>query len=328
MAASQYQTNNEVDAMVAGGGVLYGGGMFTAVRAPRATASTARTYLAAFSTSTGAVTGFRVTLDGRVRALALSADNTTLYVGGDFTRVNGVARSRIAAVSTANGALRTAFAVGANSRVTALLRTSSTLYAAGDFTSIGGRNKVRLAALNATTGAVATGFTADLDGRPHTLAVDVSLRRLLVGGVFTSVNGAPHAAIASLDTTSGAAQPWAADGAGECVYGVRSIAVDEATDHAYVTTEADVPGCFEGSTRRTSPAGTSPGSTSAPAPAVRSSCSRVGSTSPPTPTTAVGWRAASPAAGSARTSSGSGSTRSTPRPAGSGTGSRTRTRAA
>ncbi len=246
VAASQYQTNDEVDAMVAGGGVLYAGGMFTAVRAPRSTASTVRTYLAAFSASTGAVTGFRVTLDGRVRALALSADNTTLYIGGDFTRVNGVSRSRIAAVSTATGALRTAFAVGANSRVTALLRTGSTLYAGGDFTSIGGRTKARLAALNATTGAVATGFTADLDGRPHTMAVDVSLRRLLVGGVFTSVNGAPHAAIASLDTTSGAAQPWAADGAGECVYGVRSIAVDEATDHAYVTTEADVPGCFEG----------------------------------------------------------------------------------
>lgn len=246
VAAAQHQTNNEVHALATGGGVLYAGGTFTAVRAPRATTSTPRTYLAAFSTTTGVVTSFRVTLNGRVRALALSADNATLYIGGDFTTVNGVSRPRLAAVATSNGALRTGFNAAPNSRVTTLLRTGTTLYAGGDFTTVGGRAKARLAALNATTGAVLTAFTADLDARPNVLAVDTSLRRLLVGGTFTTVNGLPNPAMASVDSTTGTPQPWAAQSVGACVYSVRGIAVDEAADTAYVTSLADAPGCFEG----------------------------------------------------------------------------------
>jgi hypothetical protein len=246
VASAQYQTNNEVDALVAGGGVLYAGGMFTSVRPPGSGTATTRTYLAAFSTGTGAVTGFRVTLNGRVRALALSADRATLFLGGDFTTVNGAARPRLAAVSTASGALRTGFAPNPDSRVTALALTGPTLYAGGDFTRIGGRTRARLAALSPTSGAASATFTADLDARPHTLALDVRLDRLLVGGVFSTVNAAPQAGIAALDGATGAVRPWAATGAGNCTYGVRSIAVDQAADEAYVTTEADAPGCFEG----------------------------------------------------------------------------------
>jgi hypothetical protein len=246
VASSMYQTNDEVWALAAGGGRVYAGGRFTAVRAPGSTTNVGRTYLASFTASTGAVTSFRVTLNGRVRALALSADNTTLYIGGDFTTVNGVARSRLAAVATSNGALRTGFRADTNARVTALHRHGTTLYVGGEYTTVGGRAKARLAAVSATTGAVQTGFTAALDARPSTLVVDTSLNRLLVGGSFTTVNGQPSPAIASVDATTGAVQPFAAAGVGACTYEVRSIVVDQAADVAYVTSLADAPGCFEG----------------------------------------------------------------------------------
>ena len=68
---------------------------------------------------------------------------------------------------------------------------------AGDFTTMGGRARTRLAAVNATTGALAH----RLHRRPRrpagVLAVDTSLRRLLVGGAFTSVNALPNKAIAA-----------------------------------------------------------------------------------------------------------------------------------
>lgn len=246
VASGQDQTDDEVWAMAVGGGRLYAGGRFTSVRRPGATTGTARTYLAAFSTTTGTVTSFRVTLDGRVRALALSADNATLYIGGDFTRVNGVARSRLAAVSTSSGALRTGFRADAGGRVTALHRHGTTLYVGGEFTTIGGRAKARLAALDATTGAVRTGFVADVDRRPSTLVVDTSLNRLLVGGPFTTVNGVPSPSVAAVDATTGEVRPFAAAGAGGCAHEVRSIVVDQAADRAYVTSLADAPGCFEG----------------------------------------------------------------------------------
>lgn len=249
-----WQTNNTVDALAVANGVLYAGGRFTSVRPPGAaqgTNETARSYLAAFSTSTGAlITSFNVNLNARVRALAVSADGTRLYIGGSFTTVNGSTRNRVAAISIPSGTLDTGFNANASSTVTALAVSGSTLYLGGDFTSVGGQSRTRIASVNRSTGALNTTFNASADSRVRTIAVPSDGSRVLIGGGFDNVNGVPQAAVASLDPTSGAMRPWAATGIvprpanGGCSSATSSIRTQGST--AYVTAEGDEPGCWEG----------------------------------------------------------------------------------
>ncbi len=93
VASSSWQTNDIVWALKAVNGVVYAGGQFTSVRPPgdpKGTGEIGQAYLAAFSASTGALmSAFNPTFDGKVTALAVSPDGSTLYVGGSFTHVNG-----------------------------------------------------------------------------------------------------------------------------------------------------------------------------------------------------------------------------------------------
>src|SRR6476646_186811 len=71
--APSWQTNGTVWSLAAANGAVYVGGEFTSVRPPgvaAGTSETARTRLAAFSASTGAlVTSFNHSFNGTVRAL-------------------------------------------------------------------------------------------------------------------------------------------------------------------------------------------------------------------------------------------------------------------
>lgn len=254
VASSMWQTNNTVDALAVANGVLYAGGRFTSVRPPgsaQGSNETARSYLAAFNASTGAlITSFNVSLNDRVRALAVSADGSRLYIGGSFTTVNGSARSRLAAISLPSGSLDSGFTANASSSVTALAVSGSTLYVGGDFNTISGQSRSRIASVNRSTGALNAAFTASADNRVRTIAVPSDASRVLIGGPFDNVNGVPQAAIASLDPTSGALRPWAATGIvprpanGGCSSATASIRTQGTT--AYVTAEGDEPGCWEG----------------------------------------------------------------------------------
>src|SRR6202042_592019 len=79
--------------------------------------------------------------------VSVSPDGSTLYVGGDFTAVDGGnTRGHIVAFSTATGALIKTFAPAVNGRVKAIAATNSTVYAGGSFTAVGGTTQNRLAA--------------------------------------------------------------------------------------------------------------------------------------------------------------------------------------
>jgi hypothetical protein len=276
VAASMWQTNATVKSIVTSGGVIYAGGIFTSVRPPGVASggpgTVSRTYLAAFSASTGAlITSFNVTLNGQVNQLAVSPDGTILYIGGQFSTVNGVSIGRIAAVSIPSGTLITTFNPRPNKLVTAVTATSSTVYFGGDFSTVGGVSQANLASVSAATGAVNTAFAPTLVQRPdvtcfpgflgcpasgvqtyppHPLTLDLSPdgSRLLVGGNFIGVNGSSSGGVASLDPNTGATQSWPANDAQpintNCAGRVTDIVND--STNAYVTAEGDPPGCFEG----------------------------------------------------------------------------------
>jgi len=81
------------------GGRVYIGGQFTAVNGQR------RSNLVAVDGVTGAIDpAWNADADGLVRTLTLSPDRTSLYVGGHFSKISGVARNRLAQLSTDTGA--------------------------------------------------------------------------------------------------------------------------------------------------------------------------------------------------------------------------------
>jgi hypothetical protein len=73
------------------GSTMFAGGDFTQIQNSDRTATYNRTNLFSFNATTGAVTDLSVTFD-RPSVWALVSDGSSLWVGGDFKTVNGVAR--------------------------------------------------------------------------------------------------------------------------------------------------------------------------------------------------------------------------------------------
>src|SRR5690606_30566798 len=96
-----------VDALAQLGDTVFAGGTFHRVENSARTTAYERHHLMSFSASTGALTSFAPVLDGRV--FALLATGSSLYVGGFFKTVNGVARRGLAKIDANTGAVDTAF---------------------------------------------------------------------------------------------------------------------------------------------------------------------------------------------------------------------------
>ncbi|MGZ4667608.1 MAG: hypothetical protein ACXVX3_03660 [Blastococcus sp.] len=114
-----------------------------------------RSYVFAFDPATGAVDpAFAPVLDGVVTTVLAGADGTTVYLGGTFTKLNGLASRNLVQVSLATGA-RTAFlAPVLNGAVNDLALAGGRLFVGGQFTAAGGVAHGGLASLNPTTGAL------------------------------------------------------------------------------------------------------------------------------------------------------------------------------
>ena len=114
----------------------------------------ARDQVAAFDTTTGAVTpGFAPAFNGLVQTVLPGPTPGTVYVGGKFTTVNGAKASRVALLDTTTGALvKTFVAPAINGLVNDLYRVGDRLYVAGVFTTVGGVRHAGLASLQASTG--------------------------------------------------------------------------------------------------------------------------------------------------------------------------------
>ena len=75
------------------GNTLYLGGSFTSMISPDGSTTTSRKHLAAIDLTTGALLPWAPSTNGSVEALA--TDGTNVVLGGSFTTINGVSRSRL-----------------------------------------------------------------------------------------------------------------------------------------------------------------------------------------------------------------------------------------
>ncbi len=205
-------TRPRVDALVQAGDTVFAGGLFGAITDPgREQTPTRRWNLASFDATSGELTTFAPVLDGRVHALEATA--SSLYVGGDFTSVDGVARHALVKLDLATGAVDTSFdAAFPGGRVNDLQWVGGRLL-------VGGTAAKKLIALDPETGADTGYLDLGIRGKVEGSWGTVSVNRFAVNregtqlaavGNFTTVSGRTRhrAFVADLHGTSATLNPW------------------------------------------------------------------------------------------------------------------------
>ncbi|MCX6753393.1 MAG: peptidoglycan-binding protein [Candidatus Nomurabacteria bacterium] len=164
---------------------VYAGGWFTYVKTP----NVSRLYVAGLDATTGVATSFDPRSNDIVNTVALSSDNTQLFIGGDMTMINAVPRNNIAALDI-DGALDTNFDPNVDGQVNALALSNdnSIVYAGGSFTKVNDNVQRKFIAGFDTSGNV-TNFDAGIrDGNyVNTLGVDNN-NLVYTGGDFNNIS--------------------------------------------------------------------------------------------------------------------------------------------
>jgi hypothetical protein len=192
------------------GNTVYVGGGFTSARpagAPAGQNTTARANLLAYEITTGKlITSWNVATNGPVFSIAASPDQTILYLGGSFTRVNGVIRNRIAAVNRATGKLIDTFQPKPDATVRAIVATSKTVYFGGLLGAVSGVTRPRLAAVQASDGKLLSWAPVAAGGSVQAMALSPAGDKLVVSGSFTTMNGSsnPGYGLAALNPSTAA----------------------------------------------------------------------------------------------------------------------------
>jgi hypothetical protein len=204
--SSSWQTDATVWKMTYADGDMWMVGDFTTLRPPNAKPGVdtqSALYFAALKASTGAPdttiddthvfagqkSGTLPLTDGVVAA---SPNGKTIYVGGNFTSVDGQPRDHVAAFSASTGEL-TAWNPDAGGRVRAIAASGNVVYIGGDFGKVGGATRGNLAAVSSSgAGAVVSwgsGTQPSTDNTVDALAVTKNGAQVVAGGYFDKVDG-------------------------------------------------------------------------------------------------------------------------------------------
>jgi Domain of unknown function (DUF5122) beta-propeller len=148
--------------------------------------------------------------DGDILTMGLK--DGSLYIGGTFQHVGATARSRLAKLDPATGALDGTWdpnPTGGNGdpRINSLVTSAAGIYVGGNFDHIGNppQARSRLALLSAAgdgdpDGTFVADITTSSDGVKALLLAN---SRLYVGGIFTQVNGVNRTNVAAVSPSTG-----------------------------------------------------------------------------------------------------------------------------
>ncbi|HCN79114.1 MAG TPA: hypothetical protein DIT13_18265 [Verrucomicrobiales bacterium] len=179
--------------LVGGNFTTFNGATATRIVRLNSNGSTDSSFSAAFSGGVGTVTGIVTQPDGR------------LIVVGNYTSANGQARNRIVRLlpdGTLDGSFNPGTGADDNIR-NAVVQADGRIVIAGDFANFNGQPRNRLARLNADGSLESTaGFNPGTG--PNGLVRCLSLLpdgQIMIGGVFTTVNGFPRSGLAVLSSS-------------------------------------------------------------------------------------------------------------------------------
>ncbi len=215
-ALPTWQVNGVVWRQVVVGNIAYATGSFTQARPPGVAVGGAGSVSAnnifAYDITTGnRVASFSHSLNGQGLDITKSPDGSRVYVVGDFTTVDGVAKGHIAAFNTATGALINSFSGSLSASVAAVTASNTTVWVGGNFFSANGASRTRLAALSATNGATLPWAPTADNNEVASMVLTPDGTRVIIGGKFTTINGAAARGMGSVDAVTGASRPWAAN---------------------------------------------------------------------------------------------------------------------
>jgi hypothetical protein len=278
-ATPSWQTNAEVRQMVYAGGDVYLVGAFTSMRPPgyaRGHHETPATSFAAISAKTGALdtavmhthsfSGGGMTAAGEVFAVAASPDQKTIYVGGNFTTIDGeFTRYHVAAFNASNGALLP-WDPDVHGKVSTIATAADTVYLGGTFTAVNTVARSNLAAVTASTGDLVSNWAPGTNDTVDALAVTADNSTVIAGGYFDQVDGLTESEDGSTPynkavilagenaSSPGAREPMPADSVvpvgttqsnlHNCISNVKDIIISGTS--AYLANEGTGSRCFDG----------------------------------------------------------------------------------
>jgi hypothetical protein len=146
---------------------------------------------------------------GDVLRILVSGD--AVWIGGQFSYVNGVPLHALASLDATTGFTNTGFQVGfffSGEFVEALALRGRTLFAGGNFhTPISGQSN--LISVDSTTGAIVPGST-NTGPTVYDIALSTDQSRLYLAGLIYAVGNpsVPRNYLAAIDPTNGAVLPW------------------------------------------------------------------------------------------------------------------------
>jgi hypothetical protein len=207
-----------VFAMIQRGNRLYVGGKFLEVTNGSTTRS--QPFLAAFNATTGNhIASFQPDIEWPVFALAVSPDNSRLFVGGEFDDAGAPGTAAFAALDPISGAVDPTFDLEVSRpwstlrpRIHAIEIVGNDMYLGGAFSRVsqGGTlvNTKNVARVSVLDGTPDTSFDPDVDGGAvWALEGSPDGSRLYMGGLFDIVNGGTVEAFATVNTSDGLLTP-------------------------------------------------------------------------------------------------------------------------